>query len=90
MVGGGHFFGNLQWRVTSLIIGVGGLILYSEVEDVSYAFLVFRVQSWLLQDHILRDGWIYDMHSDFDDVLEVLGFVISDFNLKIFGEYSFE
>ncbi|KAL6505584.1 hypothetical protein OROHE_022963 [Orobanche hederae] len=34
MVGGGPFFGDLQWRVASLPIRVGGLDLYSVVEAV--------------------------------------------------------
>jgi hypothetical protein len=32
VVGGGPFFGDLQWRVASLPIKVGGLGLYSTVE----------------------------------------------------------
>lgn len=39
VVGGGPFFEDLQWRVVSLSIRVGGLRFYSEVEDVSYAFM---------------------------------------------------
>jgi hypothetical protein len=54
--GGGPFFGDLQWRIASLPIKVGGLGLDSAVEATSYAFVAFRVQSWVLQDHILRDS----------------------------------
>ncbi|MCI97565.1 hypothetical protein A2U01_0118866, partial [Trifolium medium] len=39
VVGGGPFFGDLQWRIASLPIMVGGLGLYSAVEAASYAFV---------------------------------------------------
>ncbi|MCI50682.1 hypothetical protein A2U01_0071926, partial [Trifolium medium] len=46
VVDGGPFFGDLQWRLASLPIKVGGLRLYSAVEAVSYAFVASRAQSW--------------------------------------------
>jgi hypothetical protein len=39
VVCGGPFFGDLQWRLASLHIKVGGLGLYSAVEPASYAFV---------------------------------------------------
>ncbi|KAM0014804.1 putative exostosin [Helianthus debilis subsp. tardiflorus] len=56
VVCGGPFFGDLQWRLASLPIRFGGLGLYSVVEASSYDFVASRAQSWVLQDHILRDG----------------------------------
>ncbi|KAF5801739.1 hypothetical protein HanXRQr2_Chr06g0251561 [Helianthus annuus] len=58
VVCGGPFFGDLQWRLVSLPIRFGGLGLYSAVEASSYAFVASRAQSWVLQDHILRDSGI--------------------------------
>ncbi|MCI13054.1 hypothetical protein A2U01_0034166, partial [Trifolium medium] len=55
VVDGGPFFEDLQWRISSLPIKGEGLGLYSAVEAASYAFLASRAQSWVLQDHILRD-----------------------------------
>ncbi|MCI53143.1 hypothetical protein A2U01_0074389, partial [Trifolium medium] len=46
VVGGGSFFGDLQWSLASLPIKVGGLGLYSAVEAVLYAFVASRAQSW--------------------------------------------
>ena len=56
VVCGGPFFGDLQWRLASLPIRFGELGLYSALEASSYAFVTCRVQSWVLQDHILRDS----------------------------------
>jgi hypothetical protein len=42
VVGGGPFFGALQWRLTFLPIKVGGLSLYSVVEAASYAYVASR------------------------------------------------
>ncbi|MCI10010.1 hypothetical protein A2U01_0031101, partial [Trifolium medium] len=72
VVTGGPFFGDLQWRIASLPIKFGGLGLYSAVEAASYAFVASRDQSWVLQDHILRDNRVYDMDSDFDIALDGL------------------
>jgi hypothetical protein len=58
VVGGSSFFGDLQWRITSLPIKVEGLGLNSAVEATSYAFVAYRAQSWVLQDHILRDSGV--------------------------------
>jgi hypothetical protein len=61
VVGGGHFFGDLQWRLASLLIRFGGLSLYSALEASSYAFVASRSQSWVLQDHILRNNGLCGM-----------------------------
>ncbi|MCI69005.1 hypothetical protein A2U01_0090266, partial [Trifolium medium] len=72
VVGEGPFFGDLQWRITSLPIKVGGLGLYSAVEAASFAFVAFRAQSWGLQDNILRDSGVCGMDSDFDNAFDGL------------------
>ncbi|GJS63875.1 hypothetical protein Tco_0678439 [Tanacetum coccineum] len=71
VVCGGPFFG-LQWRLASLPIRLGGLGLYSEKEASSYAFVASRAQSWVLQDHILRDSSICDMDDDYVSALACL------------------
>ncbi|MCI61183.1 hypothetical protein A2U01_0082440, partial [Trifolium medium] len=76
VVGGGPFFGDLQWRLASLPIKAGGLGLYSVVEAASYAFVTSRAQSWVLQDHILRDSGACGMDSDFDNALDGLRDII--------------
>jgi hypothetical protein len=45
VVGGGPFFGDLQWRLVSLPIRLMGLGLYSAVEASSYVFVSSRAQS---------------------------------------------
>jgi len=72
VVGGGPFFGDLQWRLASLPIRFGGLGLYSALDAPSYAFVASRAQSWVLQDHILRDSGLCGMDSDFDNALDAL------------------
>jgi hypothetical protein len=42
VVCGGPFFGDLQWRLASLPIKVGGLGLYSALEAASYVFVASR------------------------------------------------
>ena len=58
VVGGGPFFGDLQWRMASLPIRFGGLGLYSALEASSYTFVAYRAQSWTLKDHILIMLWM--------------------------------
>nr|GEX05212.1 auxilin-like protein [Tanacetum cinerariifolium] len=53
---GGPFFRDLQWRLASLPIRFGGLGLYSAKLVSSYSFVASRDQSWVLQDHVLRDS----------------------------------
>ena len=84
VVCGGPFFGDIQWRIASLPIRFGGLGLYSAVEATSYAFVASRAQSWVLQDHILRDSGIHGMDSDYDCALASLRNKFPDFDLKNF------
>ena len=84
MVSGGSFFGDLQWRLASLPIRFGGLGLYSAVETSSYAFVASRVQSSVLQDHILRDSGTLGMDPDFDRALDNLRVTLLDFDLSSF------
>ena len=84
MVCGGPFFGDIQWRIASLPIRFGGLGLYSAVEATSYAFVASRAQSWVLQEHILRDSGIHDMDSDYDCALASLRNKLPDFDLNNF------
>lgn len=51
--------------MASLPIKFGGMGLYSVVEASSYAFVASRAQSWVLQDHILRNSGICGMDSDY-------------------------
>ncbi|KAL6533604.1 hypothetical protein OROHE_013437 [Orobanche hederae] len=72
MVCGGPFFGDLQWRLSTLPIRYGGLGLYTAKETSYYAFLASRVQSWGLQDHILMDAGVEGMDENFHKALEAL------------------
>ncbi|MCI49878.1 hypothetical protein A2U01_0071122, partial [Trifolium medium] len=85
VVGGGPYFGDLQWRVASLPIRDGGLGLYSAVEAASYAFVASRAQTWVLQDHILRDSGISGMDSDFDIALDILRNMLPAFDFSSFA-----
>ncbi|GJZ91147.1 putative reverse transcriptase domain-containing protein [Tanacetum coccineum] len=72
VVYGGPFFGDLHRRLASLPIGLGGLGLYLSKVAFSYAFVASRAQSWVLQDHILRDSGICDMNDDYVSALACL------------------
>jgi hypothetical protein len=85
VVGGGTFFGDLQWRLASLPIKFGGLGLYSAVEATSYAFVASRAQSWILQDHILRNSGVGGMDLDFDNALDGLRNTIPTFDFSNFA-----
>ncbi|MFS7889274.1 putative reverse transcriptase domain, exostosin [Helianthus anomalus] len=84
VVCGGPFFGDLQWRLASLPIRFGGLGLYSAAEASSYAFVASRAQSWVLQDHILRDSGICGMDSDYVCALACLRDTIPSFDFSGF------
>ncbi|KAJ0856068.1 putative reverse transcriptase domain, DNA/RNA polymerase superfamily [Helianthus annuus] len=84
VVCGGPFFGDLQWRLASLPIRFGGLGLYSAVDASSYAFVASRAQSWVLQDHILRDSGICGMDSDYVCALACLRDTIQSFDFSGF------
>ena len=58
--------------------------MYSALEASSYAFVAFRAQSWVLQDHILRDGGLCGMDSDFDNALDGLRGTIPNFDVSSF------
>jgi len=77
-------FGDLQWRLTYLPVRFGGLGLYSALEVSSYAFVAFRAQSLVLQDHILRDSGLCGMDSDFDNALDGLRGTIPNFDVSSF------
>jgi hypothetical protein len=85
VVGGGPFFGDLQWRLASLPIKFGGLGLYSAVEATSYAFVASRAQSWILQDHILRNIGVCGMTLNFDNALDGLPNTIPTFDFSNFA-----
>ncbi|GAU39704.1 hypothetical protein TSUD_274980 [Trifolium subterraneum] len=84
VVGGGRFFRDFQWRIASLPIKAGGLGLYSAVEANSYAFVASRAQSWVLQEHILRDSGVCGMDSDFYNALDGLRDMIPTFDFSSF------
>lgn len=48
VVGGGHFFGNHQCRVTFLLVKIGGFGLFSVVKVAPSTFIALRIQSWML------------------------------------------
>jgi hypothetical protein len=58
VVGGGPFFGDLQWRLASLPIRFGGLSLYSTLEASSYAFVPSRAQSWGATRSYFERQWV--------------------------------
>ncbi|GJT83755.1 hypothetical protein Tco_1058097 [Tanacetum coccineum] len=84
VVCGGPFFGDLQWRLASLPIRLGGLGLYSAKVVSSYAFVASRAQSWVLQDHILRDSGICGMDDDYVSALACLRDTIPSFDFNVF------
>ncbi|GJS12273.1 hypothetical protein Tco_0369069 [Tanacetum coccineum] len=75
---------NLQWRLASLPIRFGGLGLYSAKVVSSYDFVALRVQSWVLQDHILRDSGICDMYDYYIYALACLRDTIPSFDFSGF------
>ncbi|GJT40223.1 hypothetical protein Tco_0940088 [Tanacetum coccineum] len=84
LVCGGPFFGYLLWRLTSLPTRFGGLGLYSAKVVSSYAFVASRAQSWVLQDHILRDNDICGMDDDYVSALTYLRDTIPSFDFSGF------
>jgi hypothetical protein len=68
-----------------LIAGFGRLGLYSAVDASSYAFVAYREQSWVLQDHIFRDNGICGMDSNFDNALDGLRGTIPNFDVSSFA-----
>nr|GEZ37614.1 hypothetical protein [Tanacetum cinerariifolium] len=80
----GPFFEDLQWRLASLPIRLGGLGFYSTKEASSYAFVASRAQSWVLQDHILLDSGICGMNEDYVSTLACLRDPIPSFDFSCF------
>jgi hypothetical protein len=85
VVGGGMFFGDLQWRLASLPIKFGELGLYSSVEATSYALVASKAQSWILQDHIFRNNGVCGMDLDFVNALDDLRDTIPTFKFSNFA-----
>ncbi|GJZ74589.1 hypothetical protein Tco_0639054 [Tanacetum coccineum] len=84
VVCGGPFFGDLQWWLASLLIRLGGLGLYSVKEASFYDFVASRAQSWVLQDHILRNSGICVMENDYIYALACLCDAIPSFDFSYF------
>nr|GEU72577.1 hypothetical protein [Tanacetum cinerariifolium] len=81
---GEPFFGDLQWRLTSLHIRFAGLGLYSTKVASSYAFVASRGQSWVLIDHILLESGICGMDDDYVSALDCLRSMIPSFDFSRF------
>nr|GEW23447.1 hypothetical protein [Tanacetum cinerariifolium] len=76
----GPFFKDFQCQLSSLPIRFGGLGLYSAKLLSFYAFVASRAQSWMLQDHILRDSVICGMDDDYVSALACLRDTIPSFD----------
>ncbi|KAJ0925676.1 putative exostosin [Helianthus annuus] len=85
VVGGGPFFGDLQWRLASLPMRLGGLGLFSARDVGAYAFVASRAQSWELQDHILRNGGVAGLDPDYQHALERLNVSLPDLDIGGFS-----
>ncbi|KAF5790327.1 hypothetical protein HanXRQr2_Chr09g0381871 [Helianthus annuus] len=85
VVGGGPFFGDLQWRLASLPMRLGGLGLFSARDVGAYAFVASRAQSWELQDHILRNGGVVGLDPDYQQALERLNVSLPDLDIGGFS-----
>ncbi|KAJ0599143.1 putative reverse transcriptase domain, exostosin [Helianthus annuus] len=72
VVCGGPFFGELQWRIATLPMRLGGLGLLSARDVAANAFVASRSQSWELQDHILRNSGVANTDPDYASTLERL------------------
>nr|GEW07190.1 auxilin-like protein [Tanacetum cinerariifolium] len=84
VVCGRPFFGDFEWRLASLPIRFGGLGLYSEKLVSSYAFVASMAQSWVLQDHILRNSSICGTDDDYVSALACLRDTIPNFDFSGF------
>ncbi|KAJ0453015.1 hypothetical protein HanHA300_Chr15g0585561 [Helianthus annuus] len=85
VVGGGPFFGDLQWRLASLPMCLGGLGLLLARDVEVYAFVAFRAQSWELHDHILRNNGVVGLDPDYQQALELLNVSLPNFNISGFS-----
>ena len=84
VVCGDPLFGYIHWWIVSLPISFGSLGLYLVVKGTSYDFVALRDQSWVFQDHILRDNNICGTNSDYVCTLSSLCNKFSDINLSSF------
>ncbi|GJU44937.1 putative reverse transcriptase domain-containing protein, partial [Tanacetum coccineum] len=64
--------------------GLRGLIENIVVLASSYSFVASRAQSWVLQDHILRDSGICGMDDDYVTALACLRNTIPSFDFSVF------
>ncbi|KAJ0560714.1 hypothetical protein HanHA300_Chr06g0214431 [Helianthus annuus] len=85
VVDGGPFFGDLQWRLASLPMRLGGLGLFSARDVGAYAFVASRARSWELQDHILRNGGVLGLDPDYQQALERLNVSLPDLDIGGFS-----
>ncbi|KAM0056399.1 hypothetical protein Hdeb2414_s0006g00217861 [Helianthus debilis subsp. tardiflorus] len=85
VVGGGPFFGDLQWRLASLPMHLGGLGLLSAQDVEVYAFVASRAQSWELQYHIFRNNGVIGLDPDYQRALERLNVSLPDFDIGGFS-----
>ncbi|XP_022032741.1 uncharacterized protein LOC110933848 [Helianthus annuus] len=81
VVCGGSYFGDLQWRLASLPMRLGGLGLLSAQDVGVYAFVASRAQSCVLQDHILRNSGVVKLDVDYKQALEYLRVSLPDFDI---------
>nr|GEZ34979.1 hypothetical protein [Tanacetum cinerariifolium]GEZ37627.1 hypothetical protein [Tanacetum cinerariifolium] len=81
---GGPLFGDYSGDFLLYPIRFGGLGLYSAKLVSSYAFVASRAQSWVLQDHILRDSGICGMDDDYVSALACLRDTIPSFDVSGF------
>ncbi|KAJ0869042.1 hypothetical protein HanRHA438_Chr11g0484841 [Helianthus annuus] len=85
VVCGGSYFGDLQWRLASLPMRLGGLGLLSARDVGVYAFVASRAQSCVLQDHILRNSGVVKLDVDYQQALEYLSISLPDFDIGGFS-----
>ena len=86
VVCGGPYFGDFQWRLASLPIRSGGLGITSAEDLSAYAFVASRVQSWKLQDHILRNSGVVGIDSDYKLALDNIHISLPEFDLSVFTD----
>ncbi|KAJ0823139.1 hypothetical protein HanPSC8_Chr16g0740401 [Helianthus annuus] len=85
VVYGGAYFDELQWRIATLPMRLGGLGHLSARDVAAYAFVASRSQSWELQDHILRNSGVANTDSDYVSALERLHKSLPDSDLGGFS-----
>ncbi|GJU98036.1 hypothetical protein Tco_1327307 [Tanacetum coccineum] len=71
-----------RWRLAFLPIRFGGLGLYWAKVVSLYEFVASRAQSWVLQDHVLRDTGICGMDDDYVSALACLRYTIPSFDFS--------